>query len=243
MSSLVRSTIIAAGLFGSVVGNFLSPGLSKCMDIKAELKDDGTRETLDDMNENSDPINVQLYTCHDQHNQQFEIIGGTIKSASLGRCVTATGATANSNVQLVNCEDGNELQQWDLTAYNYAKLKGTDQCIDVMAAQKDDGTRENWTEIKNHTTVNVHLYNCHDPTTTERVNQLWSWASVSHDLDQKWAVGDKVLPAASRGTGSGVLAASAAAVMGFVLGGLVVGRVAQRRAATLQSGAELLAED
>merc|ERR1712061_734689 len=109
--------------------------------------------------------NVQLYKCHGQHNQQFEIVGGMIKSRSLGRCVTAAGSEANKDVTLKDCVADNELQQWDLTADSYVKLNGNGVCLDVKAAEvTEDGKtrREVWSEIKEHTTVNVHLYTCHN---------------------------------------------------------------------------------
>jgi len=240
MSPLARVVVCAAGLLSLAAGNFVSPGLGKCMDIKADKKDDGTRETLDDMKKKDSPINVQLYTCHEKHNQNFEIVGGMIKSASLGRCVTAVKAEANSNVQLEKCKDGSDLQQWDLTGYSYAKLKGTSQCIDVKAAEKEDGTREKWDEIKTHTSVNVQLFDCHDPS-TERVNQLWEWAPVSGDkILRLWA---REGPASSRGSaglGSAAPALAAAGGVAALAAGVFVGRRTQRRVALAQADSQTL---
>merc|ERR1712129_680200 len=50
-------------------------------DLKAKLVD-GKRQTLEDMEKES-VINVQLYACHNKHNQEFEIVGSAIKSKSL----------------------------------------------------------------------------------------------------------------------------------------------------------------
>merc|ERR1712238_345102 len=71
------------------------------------------------------------------------------------------------------------------------------------ALKKDDGSRETWDEIKEHTEVNVHLYKCHDPEKTVRVNQLWSWSpwqngqQVTEKTEQKWQIQDMGLNSAS----------------------------------------------
>ena len=137
-------------LVGLAASNFVSPGLGKCLDIKAELKEDGTRETLEDMPKN-DEINVQLYDCHGAHNQHFFITGGQFKSNSLTtRCLTAEKAEDNTDVHLDECEDGNALQQWELTGDGYVRMAGSEECLDVEALKKDDGSRETWDEIKEH---------------------------------------------------------------------------------------------
>ena len=173
-------------LLGSATGNIVSPGLGKCLDIQADLKEDGeTRETKEDMLAKTDPINVQLYKCHEQHNQNWIVADGTIKSESLDRCLTIDGeAKKGTNVALVECSDDKAtLQQWVLTAYGYVQSAADTEpklCLDVKAEKKSDGTYEKFDEIKKHTTVNVQLYECHEPT-TKRVNQLWEWAPYSGD--------------------------------------------------------------
>lgn len=229
MESLARTALCLAALLGLAAGNFVSPGLKKCLDIHAKLKSDGTRQKLEDMQKETDPINVQLYKCHDEHNQDFGIVGGTIKSESLGWCVTADKAEANANVALAKC-DGSDLQQWDLLPTSYVQLKGTKQCLDVKAAKKDDGTYEKWDEIKEHTTVNVQLYDCHDPD-TERVNQLWEWAPISgDDIMRLWALHGAV---ATLGAGSSLptLAGACAGAAGLFAVGLFVGRRTARQPA------------
>jgi len=106
-------------------------------------------------------------------------------------CLTAAAIEDNADVHLELCEDGNEKQQWDLTGEGNVKVAGSDKCLDVMAALKEDGTREKWDEIKEHKVVNVHLYKCHDPETTERVNQLWGWTP--------WKQGKLLVPETSSG--------------------------------------------
>merc|ERR1712086_610323 len=68
-------------------------------DLKAKLVD-GKRQTLEDMEKES-VINVQLYACHNKHNQEFEIVGSAIKSKSLKKCLAAAGkkedTTQNNN--------------------------------------------------------------------------------------------------------------------------------------------------
>jgi len=231
-----------AGLLGLASGNFISPGLGKCMDIKAELKKDGKRETVDDMKDKTDPINVQLYTCHGKPNQEFEIVGGMMKSAQLkGWCLTAEKNEPNANVQLEKC-DKDKLQQWDLTAENYAKLNDGDKtlCVDVLAEKKKNGKREVWDEIKKHKTVNVQLYTCHDPD-TKRVNQLWSWAAVKKGKIMRLfqTEGAAIQDSAPRTLGwmAGPIFAG-----GLFVVGLFVGRRASRQVSVADADMEMLAD-
>jgi len=193
--------VLGACLFAEASANFVSPGLGKCLDLQAELKDDGKRETLAEM-EQDEKTNVQLYECHGDHNQRYEIIHGTFRSWSMkggedketGFCLTAAAIEDNADVHLELCEEGNEKQQWDFTGNGNVKVTGSDKCLDVKAALKDDGERETWDEIKAHKTVNVHLYKCHDPSKTDRVNQLWGWTPyhkgslLTGEFVQHWAV-------------------------------------------------------
>jgi len=219
-------------LLGSATGNIVSPGLGKCLDIEAEMKEDNTRMTEDDMKATTDPINVQLYACHEQHNQNWIVVDGQIKSESLDRCLTVNGtAAANSNVYLVECSDDQAaLQKWELTAYGYVKSAGTTFCLDVKAAKKDDGSYENFEEIKTHTVVNVHLYDCHDPD-TDRVNQLWEWAPYAGDavVSAFELRGSSVLRSASSGNLS--LALAATGMVGLFAAGVFVGLRARRATA------------
>lgn len=193
---------LGACLLAEASANFVSPGLGKCLDLQAELKADGkTRETLADM-EKDDTTNVQLYECHGDHNQRFEIIQGQFRSFYMkgGKdrtesfCLTASAIEDNANVHLEKCVEGNDKQQWDLTGDGNVRVLNSEKCLDVKAAQKEDGTRESWNEIKEHKVVNIHLYKCHDPEKTERVNQLWGWTPykdgkpVTSGIVQDWAV-------------------------------------------------------
>merc|ERR1712238_379937 len=101
-----------------------------------------------------------------------------------------------ADVHLEKCQDGDERQQWDLTGDGNVKVTGSEECLDVKAELKEDGTREKFDEIKEHKVVNVHLYKCHDPEKTERVNQLWSWVPyqqgkpVTAKTVQEWEAKD-----------------------------------------------------
>jgi hypothetical protein len=234
-------TLSCLAVLRLAAGNMVSPGLGKCLDIMAALKADGTtRENEDDMKKKTTPINVQLYTCHEKHNQDWEIIDSQIKSLSLERCLTVNGTVAdNSNVYLVECGgDKANLQKWDLTGFGYIKSAGSDFCLDVKAALKADGTRENWTEIKSHTAVNVHLYNCHDPNTT-RVNQLWEWAPFSGDeVVSEWEfLGTNIHKPTASGNGS--MAFAAASMASLFAAGIFIGLRMRRPAAVQQPMAEL----
>jgi len=167
--------VLGGCLLSEAAANFVSPGLGKCLDLQSELTEDGDRETVEEMMED-EKTNVQLYECHGDHNQHFEIVGGQFRSFSMKDfCLTAAAIEDNADVHLEKCIDGEARQQWDLTGDGYVKVTGSEKCIDVKAAKKDDGTYEAWHEIKEHKTVNVHLYRCHNPDETDRVNQLWSW--------------------------------------------------------------------
>jgi len=230
--------LLGACLLAEASANFVSPGLGKCLDLQAELKVDGTRESLDEM-EHDAKTNVQLYECHGDHNQRYEFIYGQFRSWSMKAgddrdksfCLTAAAIEDNADVHLELCEEGNEKQQWDLTGDGNVKVAGSNECLDVKAALKEDGTRETWDEIKEHKTVNVHLYKCHNPETTERVNQLWGWTPwkkgklLNADIVQEEEVASKYsMEYASIGAARGVLPGlcavsfAAAVVAGAVLG-------------------------
>jgi hypothetical protein len=219
-----------ASVFGLAASNFVSPGLEKCMDIERTLKEDGkTRNTIEEMQaemkkDDSAIINVQLYQCHEQRNQNFEIIGGAIKSQAVGWCLESGRKIEGAvNVRLANCT-GADNQQWDFTGYGYVKNKKTGTCLDVQAQKKADGKREKWDDIKKHKTVNLQLYDCHKPDTT-RVNQLWEWAPVKGDkvgVQDKFSLGGLNMEPSS-GFGHGALALSAVVGSAIMMAGVVVG--------------------
>jgi len=200
-------------LLGSTAGNMVSPGLQKCLDIMAEKKDDGSRETVEDM-EKKDSVNVQLYKCHHKTNQDWEIIDGQIKSEALDdRCLTVEGeAKKNANVHLAKC--GGDNQKWDFTGKSYIQLQGTELCLDVKAKKLDDDTYEKFDQIKKHKTVNVQLYTCHDPKTT-RVNQLWEFAPYSgNHVISAWELpSNSILKSNTSGIGSMALATAGMACL------------------------------
>lgn len=205
--------------------------MGKCLDLKAELKDDGeTRESLEDMKakDAKTPIGVQLYKCHQDHNQHYLISDGKMKSYSIqDRCLTAEAIENNANINMMPCEDENPRQQWELTGDGYVRVEGSKFCVDVEAKKKEDGTREKWHEIKEHTVVNVHLYECHDPEKTDRVNQLWSWAPfqngemVTEKTEQKWALQD--ISSMQGSSSGGMMTMAVAGAMGLFAAGAFVG--------------------
>lgn len=241
-----------AGLLGLASSNFVSPIMEKCLDIERVLKSDNkTRMTIEEMQDvmktdDTAIVNVQLYDCHDQRNQRFEIIDGTIKSLAVGWCLEpGRDIEKAKNVRLNKC-NGEKNQQWDFTAYGYVMNQETQTCMDLQAGKKDDGSRENFHEIKAHKTVNVQLYECHDPKTTVRKNQLWEWAPVTAGVVGVGEVADKPeekfeLPSGVLGnsgfSGSAVLMAS---VVGsaITLAGVVVGMRVQRAQGSLLSHAD-----
>jgi hypothetical protein len=229
--SRIFKLAVGGCLLAEVAANFVSPGLGKCLDLQAEKKDDGTRETVEDMMKD-EKTNVQLYECHGEHNQHFEIVGGQFRSFSMENfCLTATKIEKNSDVHLETCVDGKKEQQWDLTGDGYVKVKDSEVCLDVQAAKKDDGSYEKWDEIKKHKTVNVQLYDCHDPEKTDRVNQLWSWVpyqngeAVTEKTQRLWEMNGLGLARSAPVTASGFAFFAAAAM--FALG-TAVGKRMQR---------------
>jgi hypothetical protein len=159
-------------LLVSAQGNIVSPGLGKCMQVHLE-----PNQTAAQLQQGIAPINVEVTTCTDGSNQHYQIMDGMIESQLLpGRCLTASSAEATANVHLATCVQGSSFQEWSFTSYGNIMLGTSNLCLDIKAGLKADNTRENWNEIKQHNVVNVHLYTCHDPETTDRVNQLWTWA-------------------------------------------------------------------
>jgi hypothetical protein len=234
--SRIFKLVVGGCLLAEVTANFVSPGLGKCLDLEKPCKD-GThddckeRETIEDMMKH-EKTNVQLYECHGEDNQHFRIVNGQFQSFAMENfCFTADKIEDNANVHLEKCEDGNEKQQWDFTGDGYVKAKGSEKCLDVVAAKKDDGTREKFSEIKKHKVVNVHLYKCHDPKTTERVNQLWSWVPfkgdqpVTEKTERLWEMSSLGLARSAPATASGFAFFVAAAMFAV---GTLVGKRMQR---------------
>jgi len=148
--------------------------LDKCMQVH---QDPG--QTAATLQTSTTPINVEVTKCADGNNQHYLIENGMIKTQLLtNKCLTADSAAAKANVHLATCVPNSPTQIWKMTHYGNIMLGDTNLCLDVMAALKADGTREKWNEIKQRDVVNVQLYTCHNPTTTDRVNQLWSWAPI-----------------------------------------------------------------
>ena len=100
-------------------------------------------------------------------------------------------------------------------------------CLDIFADLTSNGTRENWTQIRNRKTVNVQIYKCPGPNKTQRVNQLWEWAPVSGDniinsTMQLWEFRD-IGFLQSRSPGQGSLAFAVAGVASLVAAGFFMG--------------------
>jgi len=239
MSPTLR-LIVGSGLLAEVMANFVSPGLGKCLDLEKECVDDECtkRETIEEMMED-EKTNVQLFECHGDDNQHYEIVDGQFRSFAMADfCLTADKIEDNSNVHFEKCVDGKAEQQWDLTGDGYIKVKGSEKCLDVVAEKKDDGTRETWSEIKKHKVVNVHLYKCHD-VKTERVNQLWSWVPykggkpITERTERLWEISGLGLAKGSSATASGFAFFVAAAMFAV---GTLVGKRLQRAPQTLVTG-------
>jgi len=180
----------------SAHANLLSPGLNKCLQLF----------------QGNPGINVGVTTCTDDKNQHFQIAKGSIESQLMqGMCLTADDAVANANVHLAACSPQlAATQKWALTHYGNIKLGASNLCLDIKAGLKADNTRETWNEIKEHEVNNVHLYTCHNPETTDRVNQLWTLAPFKNG-QQVMAMTAPVVAAAAA-VPAGVVAAPAVAV-------------------------------
>jgi len=181
--------------------NLESPGLGKCLDIA--LQDvNGRRETIEELRTQG-AINVQLFQCHGEFNQQFRLVeeendgderesarrAGKIVSKVLpDRCLEAEDLDVDgSNVHFAPCEDDKAEQKWVyLDGFYIEGVRGGvlqvadgKMCLDVKAERSADGGREIWSEIKAHYVNNVQLYKCHDLKSL-RVNQLWRWNMIEH---------------------------------------------------------------
>merc|ERR1712187_789949 len=103
--------------------------------------------------------------------------------------------------------------------------KDSEKCLDVKAKKKDDDSYEKWDEIKKHKVNNFHLYRCHDPATTTRVNQLWSWVPYQNgepvtekteklEPERLWEISDISLTRSGPVTVSGFAFFAAATMLG-----------------------------
>jgi len=221
-----------ASLVGLVAGNFQSPGLGKCLDIRLDLKENGERETVQELASKTEPVNLQLYPCHGEDNQHYLIEDGHFKCHALPSfCLEADEVKDGGNVHLVKCDEGKAEQKWVFTGHGNVKLAGTEKCLDVLAELKENGQREVWHEIKARTAVNVQLYKCHDPATTSRVNQLWAWKPWKDGafVSEKFILQDL-------GLHTGEPKRLAVAALGTVLllaGGIVISGWRTRRASSM----------
>jgi len=172
---------IAFLFLASANGNILSPGLDKCLQVFQGI---------------GGVTNVHVTTCTDNANQHFQILNGNIQNEALnGMCLTAESAAANADVHLVACSpQPAATQKWTTNHYGNIELGQSNLCLDIKAGLKADNTRENWNEIKQHNVNNVHLYTCHNPETTDRVNQLWTWAPFKNGQQVMASVAPVVVP-------------------------------------------------
>jgi len=226
--------LVLFAMSGVAAGNFVSPGLGKCLDIALAKKEDGERESIDDLKEKDDPVNVQLYECHGAFNQHYRLEHGKFKSHALPDfCLEADKIEDNANVHLVKCEKDKPEQEWVFTGTGNVQIG--DKCLDVKAEKKDDGSRENWEEIKAHKVANVHLYKCHDPEKTKRVNQLWSWQPFKDGnfVTEKFSLQDLgFMPSAPASLASTAIAIS------LLAAGVAIGTHRARRVSALTTPLE-----
>jgi len=185
---------LCVSLVGLAAGNFVSPGLGKCLDMERKKVKDASVSRYQGVVELSQPneaVQAILYECHDDFNQQFVLTeNNRIQPRDMPKkCLAASeepaGLTDGANVRFIDCVavgDAKEyLQKWIWTGYGQVKLEKVgggnpkqSKCLDVKA-QKVGDDYETWEEIKKHESVPVQLFACHDPEKTERVNQLWAW--------------------------------------------------------------------
>lgn len=112
--------LVAAALFGlTTANNIVSPATKKCLDIKAMCKDCDETVDADDEEKGCDRAGcdreepedlkrgarLHMWTCHNDENQNFEIIGGRIKNKAAGR--TAEHAELCIDIKAL-CEDGTD---------------------------------------------------------------------------------------------------------------------------------------
>ncbi|MEU9079283.1 ricin-type beta-trefoil lectin domain protein [Kitasatospora sp. NPDC048538] len=131
----------------------LTPGAGCAAAVPTgQVTGNGARCLDDSGSGTADGNPVILYDCTGNANQRWaRAADGTVRT--LGKCLTATGATAGSAVVLSTCGSG--LQQW--TAGPDGTLAGSGLCLDVYGGGSANGTR-------------VQLWTCGD----HQANQYWS---------------------------------------------------------------------
>jgi len=122
------------------VGRIVS-ATGKCADVSGNSSADGTK--------------IQLWTCHNNANQQWTVNGSTLRS--LGKCMgVAGGSTANGGlVQLATC-NGSGGQNWAAGANGSLVNSQSGRCLDANGGSTADGTQ-------------LIIWSCHGGT-----NQRWT---------------------------------------------------------------------
>jgi len=111
---------------GTTTGRAVVSALNgKCLDVPDRRFEPGTR--------------VVMWSCHGGTNQQWRLVGGTVRSQG-DQCLDVTwGGTANGTpVQLATCS-GNPAQRWVLTAAGDLVNPQSDRCLDVVDVNRADG--------------------------------------------------------------------------------------------------------
>jgi len=193
----------AAALLISVDAVLMSPGLRKCTQV-------------------GDDNSVVLTACSPEKSEKWSLSNGLMKSLSSGTCLEASAPVPNGKVYVAECDAEKETQQWEYTAYGYIQLQDSKQCLDVKAL-KINGKYESWDQIKAHETNTVHIYKCHDPETTKRVNQLWVMSPSMTQLaaTRKWSLGHDIFEGTSN---FAMMAMAAVGACGFLAAGVFAGR-------------------
>jgi len=142
---------IAASVFGLGAANIAAPSHKKCLDIKAPCKNgkeekDCERVAAKDITKGA---NLQMWDCHDEDNQVFELIDGRLHNTLTGLCVDIQAPCADGSKTpgckrqaLKDIKDETNIQLWTCrkdNAAGFASSSYGNQKFDLM----QDGTFRN----------------------------------------------------------------------------------------------------
>jgi len=164
--------MIAAAVFGLGAANIASPKHKTCLDIKAPCKDGSDkagckRKEAKDIKKGA---NLQMWKCHGEDNQLFELINGRWHNTLTSLCIDIKADCVGgeekpgckrqklkdikekANVQLWTCRKDDEEgfksnsygnQKFDLMNDGTIRNEATNFCLTVDAEKKDEANGEN----------------------------------------------------------------------------------------------------
>jgi len=142
---------IAASMFGLGAANIAAPSHKKCLDIKAPCKSGKEEKGCDRVapKDIEKGANLQMWDCHDEANQVFELIDGRLHNELTGLCIDIQAPCADGSKTpgckrqaLKDIKDEANVQLWTCRkddAAGFASSSYGNQKFDLMK----DGTMRN----------------------------------------------------------------------------------------------------